>query len=146
MTPLALSVPTDYRAMRKCLRDLGYKLRRGKHEVWFKDGEENFVLPLTPSDGRSFANDLARLVGRHRAVFEATAAQRERIPLEPAPELSPQVVSLVREKRRAERQTRRTKEAKAPDRESPPPQQVGPLKAKPQPRQPWDPIRRKKAA
>lgn len=102
-------VPKDYQGMRRCLRDLGYTSRRGKHEVWSKDGQANFTLPLTPSDYRSFANDLARLRRRHPEVFDAASpAPRERVRLVPAPALPSDVAAQVRERRREARQIRRS--------------------------------------
>lgn len=58
---------TSYRDLHAVLAGLGYWLDRqtGGHYVYKHRHQSNFILPLSPSDHRAFANDLAALRRRH---------------------------------------------------------------------------------
>ncbi len=62
----------------------------------------DFRWQTTPSDSRSFANDLARLRRRHPEAFDATnGSSRESVPLAPAPELPLGAAEEMRARRSA---------------------------------------------
>lgn len=58
---------TTYRDLHAVLPTLGYWLARqtGGHYVYKHRHQSNFTLPMSPSDHRAFANDLALLRRRH---------------------------------------------------------------------------------
>lgn len=74
---------SDYRKLVDALEALGYELARsnGPHHVYKRDGHQQFVVPVTPSDNRSIKNDLARLKRRHPEAFQVRRRPaEERVP------------------------------------------------------------------